>query len=105
MPQKTLLSMSYSGHTSKRAYGTTSGSYTYGQYCKYGPFTTTCSDETIYYYQTDSLYITQPDGHHITTSPIICACYNANMEQVKCPPCVLSLYTHHYINIRPSTIS
>lgn len=88
MPQKTLFSMSYSGHTSKRAYGTTSGSYTYGKYCNYGPYTTTCSGETIYYYETGSHIFANP--HFIkTTYPIVCACYNANMRQVKCPSCLM----------------
>jgi hypothetical protein len=99
MPQKTLHSMSFSGHTSKRAYGTTSGSYTYtyGKYCNYGPFTTTCSGETIYYYKRNSICLYSESGYKCIY-PIVCACYNANMEQVKCPPCIRGQQISTYIN-------
>jgi len=104
MPQKTLLSMSFSGHTSKRAYGTTSGSYTYGKYCNYDKmYTTTCSGETIYYYETGTLTISG-GLLFISTEPIVCACYNANMEQVKCPSCVIISSPKHP-NIRGNIIS
>lgn len=97
MPQKTLHSMSFSGHTSKRAYGTTSGSYTYGKYCNYDHmYTTTCSGETIYYYLTNTTCL-YPQNPHTCTYPIVCACYNANMEQVKCPSCILYSPRHRTI--------